>query len=216
MSICNVYITQYQALLAVDTKALLISPSGRTRATEKQKAFQVGRNCVVAARGNCGLLPYLRDSLPTPSTVRGIDALLPRLAETCQAAWRSFESFRMSTLEGAEVPELAAGCEVTVVGWSDAFQRMMAAVATLSNADGVFQIDAIPASCAAPGIWASTEIPDISTPELMFTAMHQQVGTIRRTNPSAQDVIGGRARIYQLSPTTTSVILEKSLEQAGE
>lgn len=195
MSICNVFVSPFYALLAVDSRAALIDARGTVVERDVQKAWIHG-SAVVGGRGNLGILAALHQALLAEPQLLTVDQVLLGLEDRCARAEAAFEAFRGQHLPGTAVPALAAGCEVMVVGWSAGLERMRAAVAT--HGAGGWAIEAIGSSCVAPGVWAADQLPDISTPATMQLTAGEQIRLFQRDHPRAP--IGGRLLTYEVTP----------------
>lgn len=197
MSIINVHIEPNYALVGVDTAGTVFESNGKPRGADLQKAIILG-DVLVGGRGNLSLYAFLASSLMSQPERWSVDTLMSRLEEQCYRALHGYENFMQSAHPGHQVPAAAAGLEVTIVGWSDRFDTMLGAVAALQP-DGSFIVDRIEHACAAPGVWNASDIPDMSSPDSMASAMQCQVEAFKDADPDAP--IGGHAVFYLLTPT---------------
>jgi len=148
MSILNVHIEPHYALVGMVTAGALFETNGKTNHTDLQKAVILG-DVLVGGRGNLSLYAFLASSLTSQPARWTVDTLMSRLEEQCYRALHGYENYMQHAHPGHQVPAAAAGLEVTIVGWSDRFEIMVAAVASLQP-DGSFTVDRIEHACAAP------------------------------------------------------------------
>jgi len=207
MSIINVHIEPHYVLVGVDTAGTVFEPNGRSRGADLQKAVILG-DVLVGGRGNLSLYAFLASSLMSQPTRWNVDTLMSRLKEQCYRAVHGYEQYMQFAYPGSEVPPAAVGLEVTIAGWSDRFEMVTGAVASLQG-DGTFTVDRIEHACAAPGVWGAEGIPDMSTAEAMLTVMDAQVEGFAASDPDAP--IGGQAVFYQLTPTEIRQLAPVSL-----
>lgn len=207
MSILNVHIESHYALVGVDTAGAVFEPNGKSRGAELQKAVVLG-DVLVGGRGNLSLYAFLASSLMSQPERWSVDTLMAHLEEQCYRALHGYEHYMQSAHPGSKVPAAAVGLEVTIVGWSDRFEMMIAALASLQP-DGSFTVDRIEHACAAPGVWSASDVPDMSTPDSMASAMELQVKTFNDVDPDAP--IGGTAVFYLLTASDIRQLAPVSL-----
>ncbi|KAF1055212.1 MAG: hypothetical protein GAK43_00005 [Stenotrophomonas maltophilia] len=99
------------------------------RRTSLQKTTIIGE-ALIGGRGNLSLYTFLTATLLSQPERWTVDRLVGQLEEQCGRALQTYDELRSAKMAGMEPPAAASGLEITVVGWSAAFGRMLGVVDT--------------------------------------------------------------------------------------
>lgn len=212
MSLVNIHIERYRAVIAVDTTAKGLAagaPEVHSWRAAKMVPFPHA-GMVIAGRGDLAITGLLASILLFEPATVDIDIMESRFVEFAKLANKERQALYASHGNPALPDYLQGASELFAVGWSPTRGQMVALTCDITP-DGEASLEPVESWCAAPHVWDSVEdVPEMRSGQQMVDVAMEQVRRFRELHPGAP--IGGKLLFTEISPKEMSTRVLRDLD----